>query len=612
MTLADWSTISSSMRGRWLANSGLFFVFMPFWFLLSVLSAPEADSASRMGLVAVANLGSLLACTLVFYLMRATLLRHRESTLVAMPIVLLSGALIGATKGAVTAGLLYLLLTDFDPASAVGTRLVQATILGMLLLPAGALVLAVREGYRSERTVLIAETVRRSMTSSQPANGPDPRGLPSHSRADLIAFIDDTRQKLFRPGADLRALARDITDSVHDRLRPVSHEIWARELPQLGDFSLPDLVRSAVVDRRYPIVIIAIYSALCGLPLMLATTGLVEGVARVAVFALIVVSLFAVARSVPTQTVLGGALNLAVAIILSTVVSDVAARLIFGELSAGLSQTLPLAVSVTLAINTVLISVIRAAIDDRNRIRNRLAAIMSPRQLSDAVASAQGRLLNREFAHHLHSNVQNALLTAALRLDTHRDMATPSATVNANANSDAQKILAELAALESLLNNAGGPMAAPAAPTVDAMLLSGSTVGLDARKKSSTATEPCITDRLSDSAAVWDGLVSTTISVNPPEASVSARMARTAAAVVSEAVANAYRHGQATECAVTATLDEHKNLHLNCLDNGVGPRAGRTGLGSALFDATAGSQWSLQLGPAGVGSLLSITVFFED
>jgi hypothetical protein len=618
MNSGDWSTISSSMRGRWLANSPMFFVLVPFWFALSVLTPPEIDDAAAMGLIALAHLGSLSACTLVFFLVRATLLRRRESSLIALPVVLLSGALIGATKGAVTVGMLFLLLTDYDPTYGLSTRLVPATIIGMLLLPGGALVLATRERYRIERSVLIAEAVRRSVLSSQPMDGPDARGLHPRSRAALIAFIIETRQKLSAPSADVRALSEDITESIHDRLRPVSHEIWARESQQLGDFSLPDLIRSAAIDRKFPILTIVIFTALSGFPLMLATTGVVEGIARVSLFALTAGSLFAVAKSVPTFTVLGGALNLTAAIVLSTVANDVAARLIFGEVGSGLSLTLPLAIGITLALNTVLFSIIRAAADDRDRIRARLTAIMSPQQLSDAIVRIQSQLLNREFAYHLHSNVQNALLTAALRLNTPRDTANPGAAgqakanANANANRDAQKILAELAALESLLDGVTDSRAASAALPVDAMLLSGSNIAMDARKKSSTATEPSLTDRLSDSAAVWDGLVGTTVSVNPPEATVSARMARTAASIVSEAVANAHRHGRATEITVTATLDAHKNLHLTCLDNGVGPRAGRIGLGSALYDATAGSQWSLQLGPTGVGSLLSITVFLED
>jgi hypothetical protein len=612
MNSGDWSTISSSMRGRWLANSAMFFVLVPFWFALSVLTSPEIDDAAAMGLVALAHLGSLSACTLVFFLVRATLLRRRESSLIALPVVLLSGALIGATKGAVTVGMLFLLLTDYDPTYGLSTRLVPATIIGMLLLPGGALVLATREKYRIERSVLIAEAVRRSVLSSQPMDGPDARGLHPRSRAALIAFIIETRQKLSAPGADVRALSDEIRGSIHDRLRPVSHEIWAQESQQLGNFSLPNLIRTAAIDRKFPILTIVIFTALSGLPVMLATTGIVEGIARVSLFALTAGSLFAVAKNMPTSTVRGGALNLTAAIVLSTVANDVAARLIFGEVGSGLSLTLPLAIGITLALNTGLFSVIRAAADDRDRIRARLTAIMSPRQLSDAIVRNQSQLLNREFAYHLHSNVQNSLLAATLRLNTPRDTATPGAAGQTKVDRDAQRIFAELAALESLLDRVTDSRAASAALPVDAMLLSGSIIAMDARKKSSTATEPSLTDRLSDSAAVWDGLVGTTVSVNPPEAAVSARMARTAASIVSEAVANAHRHGRATEITVTATFDAHKNLHLACLDNGFGPRAGRIGLGSALYDATAGSQWSLQLGPTGVGSLLSITVFLED
>jgi hypothetical protein len=46
-------------------------------------------------------------------------------------------------------------------------------------------------------------------------------------------------------------------------------------------------------------------------------------------------------------------------------------------------------------------------------------------------------------------------------------------------------------------------------------------------------------------------------------------------------------------------------LSISVIDNGVGPRAGKFGLGSALFEIVSGGNWSLTAQPEG-GSKLEI------
>jgi anti-sigma regulatory factor (Ser/Thr protein kinase) len=64
--------------------------------------------------------------------------------------------------------------------------------------------------------------------------------------------------------------------------------------------------------------------------------------------------------------------------------------------------------------------------------------------------------------------------------------------------------------------------------------------------------------------------------------------------VINEGIANAVRHGFATEVSITVA----DGSEIVIIDNGTGPRDGKAGLGSAYFSSVSTS-WSLQATPAG-------------
>jgi len=78
---------------------------------------------------------------------------------------------------------------------------------------------------------------------------------------------------------------------------------------------------------------------------------------------------------------------------------------------------------------------------------------------------------------------------------------------------------------------------------------------------------------------------------------------------IEEALANAYRHGQATKVSILLNPLDSQSLECTIIDNGVG-LAGykRDGLGSALFDAIAPGNWSRSAGTGGIGTCIRLLV----
>lgn len=81
-------------------------------------------------------------------------------------------------------------------------------------------------------------------------------------------------------------------------------------------------------------------------------------------------------------------------------------------------------------------------------------------------------------------------------------------------------------------------------------------------------------------------------------------------AVVEQAVANAFRHGQATKIVISIHLNNDGWVECNFTDNGNGIAPGDRppGLGSSIFDSLAWGNWSLRPGPGGIGTCLHMII----
>lgn len=86
-----------------------------------------------------------------------------------------------------------------------------------------------------------------------------------------------------------------------------------------------------------------------------------------------------------------------------------------------------------------------------------------------------------------------------------------------------------------------------------------------------------------------------------------------AAAIVEEAIANAYRHGSASAVNVTITVTPNtNNLMIEVLDNGTGcPAQPIAGLGSRSLDRWAPNAWTRGPAPAG-GTHLQVLLVSTD
>ena len=162
----------------------------------------------------------------------------------------------------------------------------------------------------------------------------------------------------------------------------------------------------------------------------------------------------------------------------------------------------------------------------------------------------------RDLAQHLHGDVQSRLFAAASEID------------KANTEGDIDAMRDALQGAKEILAN---------------------TLTSEAVIKPSD-----LADNLDQLKALWRGLAQIEYRISAPEL-LDPGSARALAAIAEEAVANAVRHGEASEVSVEIDHDASRSgWHIVVADNGTGPTGGDSGLGTTLFTDLTDGNWSLR------------------
>jgi hypothetical protein len=261
--------------------------------------------------------------------------------------------------------------------------------------------------------------------------------------------------------------------------------------------------------------------------------------------------------SFPIAIVLTGA----AAAVLSGVVRSVA-----DTGAAGASG--PLAAAVGPPMLLAMVSAVTALLQGEDAAAKRLLQQVNEREIDALVANRELARVTRALAEDVHGTMQSRLLATAFAID------------EAAARNDDEAFRAALASARAALQ---GAERTPGRPPHD---LAGS---------------------LEQVASLWKGFIEVQVRVDPSISRVDPATVDDIARVVGEALANAHKHGMATQVRVVVAQEEG-TLRITATDDGHGPAGGVPGLGSAWLDFIAPGAWSLGPRPDGPGATLQVTL----
>jgi signal transduction histidine kinase len=208
-------------------------------------------------------------------------------------------------------------------------------------------------------------------------------------------------------------------------------------------------------------------------------------------------------------------------------------------------------------------SFFQSATNTRQEVREQLARIAGQLNVNADVLRLRNQIAAREYANHLHSNVQNQLLSLALRVESGQGI----------------RVEEELSDIERLLDAA--------------------TFHIEVSS---------LKEALESMSQRWLGFakVDLDVELTCPVCEPSETLQRLA----SEALNNAVRHGLAQTISISARCDGFA-AHFTVIDDGIGPKVEAVeGLGTKFFESISDGNWSLEPHDEG-GSILKIRVPHE-
>jgi signal transduction histidine kinase len=551
---------------------------VPLWFVSSILSTPLTQGWHQLGFIIVANVGAIASCAGLFYLFKATLWRSQNSQPIRLWIVLLSGFLFGLTKAMMTAALTRLLLgaevTD------IWGRTVSSTVIGVAVVIVVPVMFSQLEFYRSEREQLIAELVRRDMSSPQNSNHELHRaeGTP-HKRTrkspdSLEEFVSRSRQRLnlarIRP-----SLLPQILEEIREKdARALSHEIWQRENERIPDFTVSNLVTLSLARLNFVITPVVIVFALVAGPVELFAYGAQVGAYALIVQCIIICLVLAVARRLPQRGVRWGLRVFAFAILVMTGAIALITPLISQPLSPAQNIQQGLSILLLLGCAVFASSVVNMAQRNIKQVHEDITAL-APDLKNQALNKAESTRINLELAQLLHSQVQNVLLSRSIQLQEELNSRNLSTQEKENILSSS------IEDLDDYLNTL--------------------TTGQNPSKAG--------LENIEQICAAWDGVIEVNIDADLKHLNSHRELSPILSSVVAEGIANAVKHGLAKHAQLTIScvgIPDCSELLVILEDDGIGVRRGKPGLGSMYLNSIPDSTWNLAPSKSLGGTALSI------
>jgi len=572
----NWRALTRDIGGKFLAERKSLLVLAPYLVVISVLANSNSNPALTqdgsielfrfLGLV-VANIAALTICWGYVEIANRTVFKDKDQNPIKLAWVLLFSASLGFLKGYTTVLFSWLVGVEPDLAATITNRSLSTAVIGMWTVPLVAVLAATFNRFQEERQILLSESLEKSFTpntylaGSGEASEKLSRYL-SRAKAEMSSL-----RKIAESHTSNQMISLKLRELVENQLRPISHKIWQESLKTTGELSFSQLATLALKNNPFPIGLISIGLAVGLLPYHLSTASLGPALAQTLVTLAIACSILILAKWGPNNSARQIWVTYFAANLVATFVSLIVRQSLFddpfqlGDVPIWITFYLML-----LQLN-LFCSIALQVVATRSEMRGRLIESLGKKSIDTEVTAAISRLDNRDLAQHIHANIQNKLLSFALKFDQD--------------NLSSQEVLKLLDEVELLFSSGINQAQAPNMANLDV--------------------------QLAQLTQLWAGYLNIEVMNKLAANDLSQETTASVVQVVSEAVSNAVRHGLAKNISISVEPGDPAGSYLvvTAQDDGLGPRSGKSGLGTELFRAAAGVNWSLVAGESG-GSVLEV------
>ena len=557
----------SAAGGRWFLDTRFLLLTTPLVITTSLLTTSSqyiseaeniASSWGVYGRILLANIFALAICAIWILLFSKTVFKNRSAKPIPLPGVFLFSASVGLLKGAVTGLGSWLLQLDLDLASTILSRVGQTTLLGTWLIPAIALVAHRLSILQAQREALVAERVSNTLLESGAAQTRD-------NQAALRAFATMAKKELSKISNDAEGseptaqYALAIRRLVTDQLRPLSHRIWDQENKRISSFSFSEISRKAIYSFTSARLVVAGVYAVTALPSILRFVSPGEAVLRSLLTAAVIFGGFWIISLYKPKRYWLASTWFVISILLVSYLTFVTGEVVFGFIAEFNAVETVLAVWLWLMQLTFISAFLSGVREGGSEIKQEFAELYGSESIDRAVRLSQARIQNRDFANYLHGQVQNKLLSVALGLE--------------KGKATKEELEQALALVENILKSLDSNFQTMNSGDIDAEV-----------------------SKLNDQ---WLGFIKINWNLDKEVKMLETRQKILLIQLADEAISNAVRHGLAKNVLVNAEVTADQKINLEVIDDGIGPRDGKAGLGTTFFKSVSKGDWKLEQGSSG-------------
>ena len=541
------------LLSRPLAPSGVFDVQLYLYaaglsVVTSMLLGADFSNLRQWPWLLVANLISLTSLVILVLAAKRTIERRGEDRPPSIAWFVWLGFWVGFLKGAITGVAMFWLVPGQGLLFEVASRAWQTSLVGMATIPALALLGTLRVRYREDRKALIAEKV------AQQTQQPKEQGL-----GDFVAHVRGRIAGIASEG-NPEQLANELRKLVQEELRPLSHKIWQREAARIPSYSFREILAAALKGPAYrPALVVALYLLTVLVPSVIYF-GPAYGLGILLLRGAWLFMVLAVAQRLSPSRSMGGSMRRYAFVILVVLFGHELIGFWIWREPWNWGQLGQIATSGIWLVQLTLSSGMTLAfVAMGTKVERELSGLARLEQLSLQAWTNERKLRDRELAQFLHGHLQSQLVSTAMRLE-----------------SNPLPVDEQIKLIDQVLQDALSRFSSPSSENLDEVI-----------------------DEL---RANWSGIVNLSFVSRPENLSLS--ILHKLSQVFNEGVANAVRHGFASEVSINLEALS-SGLTVSITDNGTGPRDGVAGLGSYFFDSVSDA-WSLER--AEVGARLRIVL----
>ena len=390
------STVGALVGGRWAISWIAYVVNAPLNLVaIGSNAGSSTPNATWSAWLLVSAIG-YLAFGIVLLLAHWTAFRRRAQRPVPMPFVILLGLVAGGVRGLAVGVLAQTWELAPSSGALVATRMVTGAVLGAVLVPLAAFILASIAAYRAQRSALLFE--RRALQVLALRD----EGVTRDLESALLASVQD----------DLAAVSRTQDPEL---ARAVSRRIWSEggDVAPVPRLHWASILRASMERNPFATAPVAVIWALSSIGTLTAAIGLSRAAAQVAFSVAAIAISFELGRAVvaryPTSSLLAFVVTMVVVVLLTGPVASV----IFDDRAWPAGVSLVLVNSIWLPLLAVGAGFVVAVMRSSEEVLADLRDQVSDVEVEALAAHDERERLRRELATRLHGSVQSRLLAAA-------------------------------------------------------------------------------------------------------------------------------------------------------------------------------------------------------